>query len=109
MKNFFILLFALGVLLFSCSKFDDLGSTEINNPDAEFAIPIGKASFTIRDLVGLVGDSTFVFVDPDSTIRLNYKGDLTFEDAQGALFGACLLYTSPSPRDQRGSRMPSSA
>ena len=24
-------------------------------------------------------------------------------------FGTCLLYTSPSPRDQRGSRMPSSA
>ena len=23
--------------------------------------------------------------------------------------GVCLLYTSPSPRDQRGSRMPSSA
>ena len=26
-----------------------------------------------------------------------------------AMFKACLLYTSPSPRDQRGSRMPSSA
>ena len=26
-----------------------------------------------------------------------------------ALFDRCLLYTSPSPRDQRGSRMPSSA
>ena len=25
------------------------------------------------------------------------------------LCGGCLLYTSPSPRDQRGSRMPSSA
>ena len=25
------------------------------------------------------------------------------------LCNACLLYTSPSPRDQRGSRMPSSA
>ena len=25
------------------------------------------------------------------------------------LHGVCLLYTSPSPRDQRGSRMPSSA
>ena len=24
-------------------------------------------------------------------------------------YEACLLYTSPSPRDQRGSRMPSSA
>ena len=29
-------------------------------------------------------------------------------DAVG-LTAACLLYTSPSPRDQRGSRMPSSA
>ena len=30
---------------------------------------------------------------------------------EGALAGTwnCLLYTSPSPRDQRGSRMPSSA
>ena len=26
-----------------------------------------------------------------------------------ARYGICLLYTSPSPRDQRGSRMPSSA
>ena len=28
---------------------------------------------------------------------------------QPPLFNDCLLYTSPSPRDQRGSRMPSSA
>ena len=27
----------------------------------------------------------------------------------GVLLKSCLLYTSPSPRDQRGSRMPSSA
>ena len=30
-----------------------------------------------------------------------------FKEIQEAY--ACLLYTSPSPRDQRGSRMPSSA
>ena len=30
-------------------------------------------------------------------------------DQQELEFGSCLLYTSPSPRDQRGSRMPSSA
>ena len=30
-------------------------------------------------------------------------------DASRARFEICLLYTSPSPRDQRGSRMPSSA
>ena len=32
----------------------------------------------------------------------------TIAHTVGAL-GVCLLYTSPSPRDQRGSRMPSSA
>ena len=33
----------------------------------------------------------------------------TFVECQYWRFWACLLYTSPSPRDQRGSRMPSSA
>ena len=31
------------------------------------------------------------------------------EDANAEIVRTCLLYTSPSPRDQRGSRMPSSA
>ena len=35
-------------------------------------------------------------------------GNLAF-GAHYALNGSCLLYTSPSPRDQRGSRMPASA
>ena len=30
-------------------------------------------------------------------------------DLEEKALGICLLYTSPSPRDQRGSRMPSSA
>ena len=30
-------------------------------------------------------------------------------DSETPLLLICLLYTSPSPRDQRGSRMPSSA
>ena len=38
--------------------------------------------------------------DPDANRALG----LIIKEAQ-----ACLLYTSPSPRDQRGSRMPSSA
>ena len=32
-----------------------------------------------------------------------------FHLQSNGLFDPCLLYTSPSPRDQRGSRMPSSA
>ena len=35
------------------------------------------------------------------------KGNIELENGSKIL--ACLLYTSPSPRDQRGSRMPSSA
>ena len=61
------------------------------------------------------------------TIIIDPKGDmgnllLTFPELDGPSFEpwvnpadadrdgiSCLLYTSPSPRDQRGSRMPSSA
>ena len=42
------------------------------------------------------GDLTYFFVGPNSG-----------EEGQREI--SCLLYTSPSPRDQRGSRMPSSA
>ena len=34
--------------------------------------------------------------------------ELSYDDISN-IVGVCLLYTSPSPRDQRGSRMPSSA
>ena len=35
--------------------------------------------------------------------------DANYSDYKGKNVKGCLLYTSPSPRDQRGSRMPSSA
>ena len=35
--------------------------------------------------------------------------DYELEEDDAALLDACLLYTSPSPRDKRQSRMPSSA
>ena len=37
------------------------------------------------------------------------KEDIAVVDDSFGAFSVCLLYTSPSPRDQRGSRMPSSA
>ena len=39
----------------------------------------------------------------------NVKDDGSLQDQTNARYQSCLLYTSPSPRDQRGSRMPSSA
>ena len=41
-----------------------------------------------------------------TTYLINYSGRVGEQTGAGI---ACLLYTSPSPRDQRGSRMPSSA
>ena len=47
------------------------------------------------------------------SIFLNIRGlffpRLIGGDGSSIVYFACLLYTSPSPRDQRGSRMPSSA
>ena len=39
----------------------------------------------------------------------DHDDDLKADSKRVVLSGFCLLYTSPSPRDQRGSRMPSSA
>ena len=41
-------------------------------------------------------------------IKVNPE-DQTISDVKFNTFGCCLLYTSPSPRDISGSRMPSSA
>ena len=84
--------------------------------------------FLQTDVLNING--TLTFADPGSSGGggSTGSGDLIQFDALGTtgeeivnllvdgqvvetfgLFDACLLYTSPSPRDQRGSRMPSSA
>ena len=56
---------------------------------------------------GWTGDD---YTSTTTDIHVGYEGAI---GESGASFyvqaGPCLLYTSPSPRDQRGSRMPSSA
>ena len=42
-------------------------------------------------------------------VSLAKRGARVITKAEGVYLWDCLLYTSPSPRDQRGSRMPSSA
>ena len=51
--------------------------------------------------------STIAFVLQDAEIRFAFTDTERASLVPGEL--PCLLYTSPSPRDQRGSRMPSSA
>ena len=59
-----------------------------------------NSSYNDELRVALVDGAKLFDLDTEVTDRVLYKG---------SIFKACLLYTSPSPRDQRGSRMPSSA
>ena len=47
--------------------------------------------------------------DPRPNLEGFEKFEISVDNDMMEQFVICLLYTSPSPRDQRGSRMPSSA
>ena len=74
---------------------------------------------TVDDLIEEVGkDATrFIMLNRSSDVELDFDFDAVKEKSkdnplyyvQYCYARICLLYTSPSPRDQRGSRMPSSA
>ena len=63
-----------------------------------FAIQLLNGAYT-HDQESYYGNRNYL------ATQNSFKSDLIFDYS----FGTCLLYTSPSPRDQRGSRMPSSA
>ena len=85
----------------------------------------GRVEFIFDNI--LLPDSTTNEIESQGFIkyRINHKEDLvnnTFIENTASIYfdsnppivtntvyNICLLYTSPSPRDQRGSRMPSSA
>ena len=71
----------------------------------------GSASFTVS-VVGSINYNSFKsnIADIDGDGDLDFAGiDLANARVVWHENNGCLLYTSPSPRDQRGSRMPSSA
>ena len=88
------------------SKQSGVALLEINRPDTGNRIDPSLA-LEMRELL--------VDISLDSDIKvlvLTGKGDefCSGDDISMIdLASGCLLYTSPSPRDQRGSRMPSSA
>ena len=73
---------------------------------------VGKCSEFHSHYIGKIDNKDSKFVAG----WVRSKGDLPaslsvslFIDGKRVQSDTCLLYTSPSPRDQRGSRMPSSA
>jgi len=108
------------------------GKIEVKGPDADSVEPGGRMPLAV--VVEVAGRKMQVDFEPVlerqihtfmneaqglwhmgqrdiSWIRISkdaFKAGFRIEHI-GKLLHACLLYTSPSPRDQRGSRMPSSA
>ena len=55
------------------------------------------------------GNELFCYLEQLVSVEGQEYALLTPVDTPVSLFKICLLYTSPSPRDKRQSRMPSSA
>ena len=71
-----------------------------------------SAGFSLNDGVVTVDAGQAVPVDGIIDFGGVEVTEISFDISQNAStthINNCLLYTSPSPRDQRGSRMPSSA
>ena len=112
------------------------GGLTLNNPLNDFTGRVGKQNggrLTLNSIANsgvpsAAGAGSEVFISFNAQLFYNGTGDSTdrtftfggasggsiFSSGSGPLiwtgpFLNCLLYTSPSPRDQRGSRMPSSA
>ena len=60
----------------------------------------------LRAVIGPNGAGKTTFLDVITGKTAPTEGDVVFK---GRSLVGCLLYTSPSPRDKRQSRMPSSA
>ena len=73
---------------------------DVKNPDTF------KFATSISYVIGAALSAGAGYLGMMIAVRANVR---TAASAQDGLNSACLLYTSPSPRDQRGSRMPSSA
>lgn len=87
MKKFILLFLAIAsIAIYSCNKFDDLEDLSLDNTDREFAVPVGQASFTLGELIESFGAGANFFIDPDNTIRLNYRAELPIESGADKIF-----------------------
>ena len=89
-------------------------------PESEFNIPVNKGNEASAYLKYIIDNyenlADFTFFIHDEEYAWHHSGSIInlFDEAvmSNKLYyniNACLLYTSPSPRDRQKSRMPSSA
>ena len=91
----------------------DLDGERSVHPDGPTNIDISASETTSDEQLALVNHTNEQGNGPSDTANDEQLALANYTDEQGneptKTDSDCLLYTSPSPRDQRGSRMPSSA
>ena len=81
--KFYIFSFLTIILLaVSCKNIGDLDNLEIVSEDAEFAIPLFNAKFTLKSLLDNFGELAEITIEPDGCIRLTYEGEILREGAE---------------------------
>lgn len=73
---FCTLILAVCISFFACNKINDLDEVELGENDAEYAIPLFNSSLSFNDILGNFDEDTFITVEDDGLIKLNYKGNL---------------------------------
>ena len=96
----------LGSVVFG--KKDRLGLALLDISTGEFLVSEGNQAY-IDKLIQSFRPNEILYSKKNKAIYENAFGDKYYSFALEEWVYTCLLYTSPSPRDQRGSRMPSSA
>ncbi|MEK7257533.1 MAG: hypothetical protein AAB316_22450, partial [Bacteroidota bacterium] len=82
MKLFPIALLLALFLSAGCKKVDEFQDADVVSGDAEFAIPLVKATASVQDLLENFDDYTFIEISPDGVIHLRYRGDVLTQRAQ---------------------------
>ena len=85
----------------------DVWTATVTPRDSQGNLGSEVQSATTATIVDIDSDNDGVFDSEDEFP--NDPNETVDSDDDGVGDNGCLLYTSPSPRDQRGSRMPSSA
>ena len=75
----------------------------LSSPKAEMIAVLGRRRVGKTFLINNVYENDIIFR------QTGVRNATNEEQLRAFMVNVCLLYTSPSPRDQRGSRMPSSA
>ena len=92
---------------------DDLPLGTFVDPVQEDTTAIAVADGELEQFDGEIAMNGFdlfeIDLEPGDGVVVSVEANQLTLDTLLRVVGPCLLYTSPSPRDQRGSRMPSSA